>query len=181
MNTWLLGGLFFATYPLTMAVLLCLAGPEPASGGAGSAGRHHPQTDWSHIRGRPEWLTGCATGAKSTGMHLCLSLFHLRINMWHIESFYIIMWWYDISVVYSWLGYSWLFQSIWYNFQSQQTVLFIIILAKKYCDIVLRPYHPELYTVFESVVLNPPNIYWLHPLVWNLYLFTSCAWPCNHF
>ena len=72
-----------------MAILLSSAGPQPASGGAGSSGRHHPQTDRPHPGGGPEWLAGRAAGAESTGTPLfffsrfwgCIEVYTLTFNI----------------------------------------------------------------------------------------------------
>lgn len=65
---------------------LSLAGPQPASGGAGSTGCHHPQTDWPNPGGRPEWFTGYVAGAKSTGMHIFFDfVFNFPLHMWYVE------------------------------------------------------------------------------------------------
>ena len=63
-----------------MSLLLCNpgrlavspAGPQPASGGAGTAGRHHPQADGPHPGGRPKRLTVCLAGAESAGRPLLI-------------------------------------------------------------------------------------------------------------
>lgn len=57
----------FGTCFLTRCCPLSPAGPQPASGGAGSTRCHHPQADRPHPGSRPEWLAGYAVGAKSPG------------------------------------------------------------------------------------------------------------------
>lgn len=91
MNRWVYDGpVCRITFDLCL-FFLSLVGPEPASGGPGSPGCHHPQTDWPHPGGWPEWFTGCAAGTESTGMHLSvLSLGFLKIEdnlgMWLIKE-----------------------------------------------------------------------------------------------
>lgn len=56
--------------------LLLSAGPQPTSGGPGSPGPHHPQTDRPPPGSGPERFTSRAAGPESTGIDLIFSIIH---------------------------------------------------------------------------------------------------------
>lgn len=66
--------------------LFCTAGSQPAPGGAGSPGCHHPQTDWPHPGGWPKWFTGRSARSKSAGMYLNPPSYPLMIQKREDES-----------------------------------------------------------------------------------------------